>query len=368
MPENSAMTHGEPDAELRTVAGYQLLRRIGEGGMSTVYLSYDVAADSPVAVKILADHLAHSREFVSRFYREARLSRLLSHPSLIKGLANGYDPDSAKHYLILEYVDGPTAHTALNRLGRFPVGSAVRIGLDIAQALACMHSRSYVHRDVKPDNILIPSVGPAKLADLGLAKRLDDEAHLTAFSQGIGTSFYMSYEQALNANLVDGRSDIFALGATLYHLLAAEVPFAGETHEEIIRGKEDNHYRPLQERNPDVPQVLIEIIDRMLARDPRARFQSAHELCAALEETGLATLLPRLSEGDPESEGAVPDCGTHARTRADLALPSSFPEPTEMANGPRTFSSPPPLNSPPSSPASLESPITSDVRSRSADR
>ncbi|HEV3383347.1 MAG TPA: serine/threonine-protein kinase, partial [Gemmata sp.] len=201
------------DPDLRTVAGYRLLRLIGSGGMSTVFLSYDVSAGCPVAVKLLADHLCHSREFVSRFYREAHLSRLLSNPFLVRGFSAGYDPTVAKHYLILEYVDGPTAQTALNRLGRFPVGMAVKIGLDIAQALSFLHTRHYIHRDVKPDNILFHPSGTAKLADLGLAKRLNDDAHLTAVSQGVGTSYYMSYEQSVNANFVDGRSDIFALGA-----------------------------------------------------------------------------------------------------------------------------------------------------------
>src|SRR5262245_6917249 len=111
---NPAETHP------REVAGYRLLRRIGAGGMSTVFLSYDVEAGQPVAVKLLADHLAHSGEFVHRFYREARLSRLLSHPNLVQGLAAGFDPDAGKHYLILEFIDGPTAHTALTVHGRFP--------------------------------------------------------------------------------------------------------------------------------------------------------------------------------------------------------------------------------------------------------
>lgn len=321
MPGEQPLSDGWSNTDLRTVAGYRLLRRIGEGGMSTVYLSFDVVAGRPVAVKLLADHLTHSREFVSRFYREARLSRLLTHPHLIQGLAAGYDPDSAKHYLILEYVDGPTAHSVLSRLGRFSVGVAVRIGLDIAKALSFMHGRQYVHRDVKPDNILFHPDGFAKLADLGLAKRLNDDAHLTSISQGVGTSYYMSYEQSLNANLVDGRSDIFALGATLYHLLTGEVPFPGATHEEIVRGKEDETHCPLRQRNPEVPAVLADIITRTLARDPRNRFQSVDEFAAALEGTGLATLIPSLPQGDGGDSCSGPDSGSDAPTRADLRTP-----------------------------------------------
>ena len=311
--------------------------------MSSVFLSYDVAGGCPVAVKILADHLAHSREFVGRFYRGARLSRLLTHPNLIRGLAAGYDQTAGKHYLILEYVDGPTAHTALARLGRFPVGVAVQIGLDIARALAFLHSRQYVHRDVKPDNILLHPDGIAKLADLGLAKRLNDDPQLTSVNHGVGTSYYMAYEQALNANLVDGRSDIFALGATLYHLLAGEVPFPGAT-EEVVRVKEHDTFRPIRELNPDVPVELAEIIAATLARDPRARIQSAIDLTTALEATHLASRIPPFPQSDAiAGHGSGPEIAT----RADLKIPDrSAPippiPPTEGFNpGPMWWPSPP---------------------------
>jgi serine/threonine-protein kinase len=304
--------------------------------MSSVFLSYDVTGSCPVAVKLLADHLAHSHEFVGRFYREARLSRLLAHPNLVRGLGAGFDQVTAKHYLILEYIDGPTAHTALTRLGRFPVGVAVRIGLDIARALAFLHSRQYVHRDVKPDNILLHPDGIAKLADLGLAKRLNDDPQLTTTSHGVGTSYYMAYEQALNANLVDGRSDLFALGATLYHLLTGQVPFPGATHEEVVREKEQNTFRPLRELNPEIPAVLADTIAATLARDPRARFQSAAELAAALEATNLATRIPPF----PQSDGATgPGTGPETATRADLWVHGGT-GPTALA-GPPTPPVPP---------------------------
>ena len=310
----------------RAVAGFRLLRKIGEGGMSAVFQSYDVTGARPVAVKILADHLAGQPEFVGRFYREARLSRVLEHSHIVQGYASGFDAEADKHYLVLELIDGPSAHGALARLGRLPVGMVVRVGIDIARALEFLHDRQYVHRDVKPDNVLLHPDGAAKLADLGLAKRLTDDSQLTAVHQGVGTSYYMPYEQAVNANLVDGRSDIFALGATLYHLLTGEVPFPGATHDEVVREKWEGAFRPLRDANPAVPAAVADLIEATLACDPRARVQKAGQLAKALEATGLATRLPSFAHdvAPPENPGADADADD-APTRTDHRLPFTPP-------------------------------------------
>jgi serine/threonine-protein kinase len=304
MPESDRHANGTDgstppdDREPSTIAGFRLLRKIGEGGMSAVYQSYDVNADRPVALKLLADHLAGQPEFVGRFYREARLSRVLEHTNIVQGYASGFDPDARKHYLVMEFIDGPTAHGALSGLRQLSVGVVVRIGIDIARALDFLHDRQYVHRDVKPDNILLHPDGMAKLADLGLAKRLNDDSQLTSIHQGVGTSYYMPYEQAVNANLVDGRSDIFALGATLYHLLTGEVPFGGTTHDEVVREKWQDSFRPLRELNPNVPVELAELIEATLACDPRERIQRAGQFAKALAATKLATALPSFAPGE----------------------------------------------------------------------
>lgn len=299
----------------RSVAGYSLLRVIGSGGMGTVYQSYDVGAARPVAVKVLAERLAGQPEFVNRFYREARLSRTLEHPHLVRGLASGFDAPTGTHYLVMELVDGPNAHAALARLGRFPIGPAARVGIDIARALEFLHERHYVHRDVKPDNVLLAQAG-AKLADLGLAKRLSDDSLLTAQHQGIGTPYYMPYEQAVNANLVDGRSDIFALGATLYHLLTGAVPFPGTTRDDVQREKWTGAFRPVREANPDVPAELAALVEATLALDPRARVQRAGQFARALEALGLATDLSAVATTDTDpADGPASDCPTRADPR-----------------------------------------------------
>jgi serine/threonine protein kinase len=320
-------------ADPRVVAGYRLLRRIGEGGMSTVYLSYDVPGRRAVAVKLLADHLAGQAEFVNRFYREAHLSQKLHHPTIVQGLAQGFDPAAGKHYLVLEFIDGPSAHAALTRMGKLPVGMAVRIGIDIARALEFLHAKNYVHRDVKPDNILLHPDGMAKLADLGLTKRLSDESHLTSVNQGVGTTYYMPYEQAVNATLVDGRSDVFALGATLYHLLTGQVPFPGSTHEEVIREKEHDLFRPLRAACPGAPEELETIIAKTLARNPRERFQTAAELADALEDTGLATRLLTIPAASPDVTPTAPEASIETPTRVDHPVGSDGSNPPRPGPG-----------------------------------
>ena len=350
-------THAASNGEPRFVAGYRLLRRVGEGGMSTVYLSYDVPGRRAVAVKLLADHLSGQREFVTRFYREARFSRFLHHPNIVRGFAAGYDPEAGKHYLVLEFIDGPSTHTAMTRLTRLPVGLAVRVGIDVARALDFLHRRNYVHRDVKPDNILLPAGGTAKLADLGLTKRLSDDSHLTAVNQGVGTSYYMPYEQAMNAALVDGRSDIFALGATLYHLLTGQVPFPGSTHEEVMRGKEHDAFTPPRELNPDVPAELDRIIAATLVRDPRGRFQEASELADALDAIGLATPIPAFDANDDSGRAATDEHRpVDTPTRADLPLRPGLLEPGAGFVPPGNATPLPGSDEPPGGMVSLDGP------------
>src|SRR5438552_8301703 len=281
---------------LRTVGEYRLWRRLGEGGMGSVYLAYK--EDQQFAIKVLSDQLAHNQAYLDRFHREAKSGTLLNHPNIVRCIAAGQDPATGKHYLVMEYVDGPSTHALLDRLGRLPVGDVVHIALDIARALEYLHARNYVHRDIKPDNILITQAGVAKLADLGLAKRMDDASQLTATHQGFGTPYYMPYEQAISAKRADSRSDIYALGATLYHLLTGEVPFKGESPGEIAEKKLEGDFMPAHAINPEVPPLLDGILARMMARNPRDRFQTASELIVHLERSQLAAALPSFVELD----------------------------------------------------------------------
>ena len=157
---------------------------------------------------------------------------------------------------------GPSALELLNKYGRLSVGDAVHIILDIARGLEHAHSRNIVHRDIKPDNILITTSGVAKLSDLGLAKRTDEASHLTAARQGFGTPYYMPFEQAMNAKYADGRSDIYALGATLYHLVTGEVPFPGINHLEIVEKKDIGEFPPARSHNGNAPRDTCRLVAR----------------------------------------------------------------------------------------------------------
>jgi serine/threonine-protein kinase len=288
----------DPLHEPRSLGEYRILRRLGEGGMGAVYLAYHEPEGKQVALKVLPDALASNQAYVERFYREARSGAALNHPNIVGCLDARQDRLTGKHYLVLEFVDGFSALALLEKGSPLAIGDAVHIALDIARGLEHAHSRNIVHRDIKPDNILITRSGVAKLSDLGLAKRTDEISHLTATRQGFGTPHYMPYEQALNARSADARSDIYALGATLYHLVAGEVPFPGVNHLDVMDKKNVGTFPPASIHNPLVPPQLDQILDRMLAREPDNRYQSASELIVDLERSRLAAPVPSFADPD----------------------------------------------------------------------
>ncbi len=326
----------DPLQEPRSLGDYRILRRLGEGGMGAVYLGYHEGRGEQVALKVLPDQLAGNQAYVERFYREARSGSLLNHPNIVRCISVAQDKATTKHYLVLEFVDGTSALHLLEKFTRLTVGDAVHVALDIARALEHAHSRNVVHRDIKPDNILITRSGVSKLSDLGLAKRTDEASHLTATRQGFGTPYYMPYEQALNARQADARSDVYALGATLYHLVAGEVPFPGVNHLEVMDKKNLGEFLPASFHNPAVPPALDRILDRMLAREPDDRYQTASELIVDLERSRLAAPVP--SFADPAlalQDPWVQACMTSSAqpTLFDLESSTHGGSPKPAANG-----------------------------------
>jgi serine/threonine protein kinase len=316
----------------RSMGRYRILRELGNGGMSAVYLGFDPDERRPVALKVLADHLSHDRASTARFLREAKIGKTIRFAHVVRTFAAERDVQSGRHFLVLEYVDGPSCQFLLDRTGPLAVRDAARIALDIAMALEHLHGRRLVHRDIKPGNILITTSGVAKLSDLGLVKHLDEDSDLTAVHQGFGTSWYMPFEQMQNAKLVDGRSDIFALGATLYHLLTGTVPFPGHDHHEVAALKDRGEFVPASAWNSAVPPDLDGILARMMAREPRDRFPTATDLVVALERSQLADQLPsfvdlELALQDPEARARLDS--SNQPTSPDLRL---NPTPADVSN------------------------------------
>jgi serine/threonine-protein kinase len=274
-----------------TLGDYRLLKKLGSGSMGDVYKAREINQGRDVAVKVLYKHLAAIPSFLHRFHREARLMARLDHPNIVRcievGAAHGF------HYLVMELIDGLSLEAWRARLGRLPVPDAVHIALACARALQHAHERNLVHRDVKPDNVLITSQGVVKVADLGLAKIRDEDVSLTQTGTGAGTPLYMSPEQARNAKHVDGRSDIYSLGCMLYGLLTGVLPFNGSGFLDIVQAKEKGVFPPARRLCSQVPDGLDRILARMITKNPDQRYQSCADLIQDLEWQELAR--PNLS-------------------------------------------------------------------------
>lgn len=283
-----------PDASAkpRVIGDFQLEKMLGKGGMGEVWLAHQVSLDRKAAVKLLAKHLADKPDFVKRFYREARAMAKIDHPQAVRVYA--VDEADGVHFVAMELIEGKSLQDWLEKLGQLSVGDAIHVTLRCAEALAHAHTMQMIHRDIKPDNIMVTNKGAVKVADFGLAKALDDEEmSMTQSGTGLGTPYYMAPEQARNAKHVDGRCDIYALGATLYHLLTGALPFKADSLIELIKLKDAGKFPPARKTNPQVPEKLDLILDKMLAPNPDQRFKDFGEVIRLLSGLGLAS--PSLS-------------------------------------------------------------------------
>lgn len=270
---------------------YQLLHVIGEGAMGRVYKAWQASFARHVALKILFPHIANNPKLVARLVREGQVMGQLDHPNIVQ--AFGVDEDQGWQYIALEFVDGQSMQKWLSQVGKIPLGDALNIILACANALEYAHNLGLVHRDIKPDNILITQTGAVKVADLGMVKNEDEEMALTQTGHAVGTPWYMPLEQAKNAKETDRRSDIYALGCMLYCFLTGVPPFSGKTLLEVIRAKDAGSFPPARQLNSAVPERLDLIITKMTAKLPKYRYQTCADLIKDLEGLGLAS--PSLS-------------------------------------------------------------------------
>ncbi|RME05853.1 MAG: hypothetical protein D6803_07995, partial [Anaerolineae bacterium] len=262
----------------RTIGGYQLVERLGQGGMATVYKAYEAALDRYVAVKVLPDFFAKDPTFAQRFRREARAVAQLNHPSILP--IYNFGSEGGVTYIAMQYVEGGTLKQKAGQV--YAPLEAVRLVLPVARALAYAHRRGVIHRDVKPANVLISEDGWPILADFGLARMVEASTQLTGTGVGIGTPAYMSPEQG-RGEKVDHRADIYSLGIMLYEMLTGDVPFKADTPMGVVLQHISAPLPPPRKRNPDIPESLERIILKATAKKPEERYQSADEMIAALE-------------------------------------------------------------------------------------
>lgn len=262
-------------------------RLLGKGGMGAVYLGHQESLDRPVAIKTLSAELAENPTFVERFRREARAMAKINHPNLVQCYAVG--EHEGVNFLAMELMNGQSVQDWLEQNGQLSIGDAVLITCVAAEALGHAHTKKMIHRDIKPDNILVTSEGEIKVADLGLAKALDEDMSMTQSGHGLGTPHYMPPEQARNAKYVDHRTDIYALGCTLYHMLSGALPFAGDSVIELVVNKEKGSYPALRSVNRDVPEKLSLIVDKMMAKEADHRYSSMPEVLKDLDGLGLSS-------------------------------------------------------------------------------
>jgi eukaryotic-like serine/threonine-protein kinase len=264
---------------------YELEELVGTGGMSSVFRARDLQLEREIAIKILHQHYADDPEYLERFRREARAVAALSHPNIVTVIDRG--DDGGRQYIVFEHVEGENLKELVVRSGRLPVRQALELALAVADGLAFAHDHGLVHRDVKPQNVLLSTEGEVKVTDFGIARSLHVEHGVTQTGTVLGTGEYLAPEQASGGG-VSPATDVYSLGVVLWELLAGEVPFTGENFVAVALHHVNDPPPHLRERRPDVSPRLDAAVDRALAKDPAQRFSSmtafAGELRACLAE------------------------------------------------------------------------------------
>jgi serine/threonine-protein kinase len=266
---------------------YRLDAQVGTGGMSTVYRAFDTVLERQVAIKLMHREIADDSDQLERFRREARAVAQLNHPHVVGVIDAGEEGDDDEDglttpYIVFEYVEGETLKERIRRNGRLSVAEALAYAIEIARALGAAHERHIVHRDVKPQNVLIDEEGAAKVTDFGIARTLHQEG-LTADGRVLGTTDYVSPEQALG-HPVSGQSDLYSLGIVLFEMLTGDVPFKGENQVAVAMKHVREDLPDVQVRRPEVSAALAAVLDRATAKELDRRYPDAQSMIADLEQ------------------------------------------------------------------------------------
>ncbi len=311
------------------IAGrYALDRRLGAGGMSTVFLATDTVLERSVAIKLLAEHLADDEDFVARFRREALAAARLQHPNVVQVFDSGLDAESHRHYIVMEFVDGPSAADMLRDQKRLGLEDAINVVRDACHGLDYAHRAGVVHRDVKPGNLLLASEShTTKLADFGIAKA-SQQTRITQVGSVLGTAAYLSPEQARGEE-AGPPSDIYSLGVCAYQFLTGRLPHEYSSLTELALKQQEESVEPITVHRPEVPPELDRAVRVCLAREPEARYATTLEMAQALdsglhgEVTDATRMLAATGSGIEELDA------TRAleRTQAVRRTPTHTPTP-----------------------------------------
>jgi serine/threonine protein kinase len=268
----------EKDFSGTTLGGYQLVRKIAEGGMGVVYEAIQTNLSRRVALKILNEELASRTEFLERFRREAKAAAALNHPNVVQ--VHDFGENQGWCYLIMEYVDGHDLSDYVDEHGKLSIVAALDIVEQAAQALKAASERAIIHRDIKPSNLMLTTDGRVKISDLGLAKILTEASDLTLSGIGMGSPYFMAPEQANDAREVDHRADIYALGLTLLFLLTGKRPYDGNTPFSIVLAHANKPLPRGVDLGTELPAEVEGLVQRMSAKDPAARYANYDLLIA----------------------------------------------------------------------------------------
>ncbi|HWW66485.1 MAG TPA: protein kinase [Solirubrobacterales bacterium] len=253
---------------------YRLEAKLGSGGMSTVYLARDETLDRPVAVKVMHREMSEQPDQLERFRQEARAVAKLSHPNVVSVIDAG--EDGGYPYIVFEYVEGETLKQRIARVGALDVQEAVAYAIEIARGLTVAHARKMVHRDIKPQNILIDAEGRAKLTDFGISRQLEQDG-MTATGRVLGTTDYVAPEQAMGQG-ADPRSDIYSLGVVLYEMLVGQVPFHADSQVGVAMKHVNEELPDVQRRRPEVSAAVALVVERATAKQPDERYRQIGEM------------------------------------------------------------------------------------------
>ena len=293
---------------------FRLEEKVGSGGMSSVYRAFDPMLERSVAIKLMHRDISSDPDQLERFRREARAVARLNHPHVVTVIDAGEDEGAP--YIVFEYVEGETLKERIRRLGRLSVPEAVAYAIEIGRALESAHQNKLVHRDVKPQNVLIDRDGRAKVTDFGIARSM--EAHgLTATGRVLGTTDYVSPEQALGHEVAE-QSDIYSLGIVLYEMLTGEVPFKADTQVAVAMQHVREPLPDVQRRRPEISAALAAVVERATAKETANRYATVGEMTHDLEEV-LAIEAARSGQATGEAttvlRGLSDDTGDFAPTR-----------------------------------------------------